>query len=101
MKKLLVLAFFLTLGNAGSAQNNPLPAWEKGYLDIHFINTGRGDAAFIIMPDGSSLLVDAGDLDSDDKSMVAAVPDKSISQRVWIANYIHQVHHNVKDDDLD
>src|SRR5690554_6729158 len=63
--------FFLILCFAAFAQNNPLPAWEKGYLDIHFINTGRGDAAFIVMPDGSSLLVDAGDLDRDAESMVA------------------------------
>ena len=25
------------------AAQNPLPKWEKGYLDIHHINTGRGN----------------------------------------------------------
>jgi beta-lactamase superfamily II metal-dependent hydrolase len=101
MLKLIISSFFLILCFAAFAQNNPLPAWEKGYLDIHFINTGRGDAAFIVMPDGSSLLVDAGDLDRDAESMVAAVPDKSKSPGQWIADYIHQFHPKGKDAVLD
>ena len=36
-----------------------MPAWEEGFLDIHFINTTSGEAAFIIMPDGTQFLVDA------------------------------------------
>lgn len=39
-----------------------LPAWEEGYLDIHFINSGRGECAFYILPDGTTLLVDAGEV---------------------------------------
>jgi beta-lactamase superfamily II metal-dependent hydrolase len=30
-------------------------------MDIHTIATGRGDATFIIMPDGTTLMIDAGD----------------------------------------
>src|SRR3982751_5189516 len=41
----------------------PLPAWQKGYLDLHHINTGRGNAAFYIFPDGTTMLLDAGELD--------------------------------------
>lgn len=41
----------------------PLPAWQSGYLDIHHINTGRGNAAFFVFPDGINVLVDAGELD--------------------------------------
>lgn len=40
-----------------------LPAWSEGELDIHHISTGRGNAAFAILPDGTTLLIDAGDLD--------------------------------------
>lgn len=36
-----------------------MPAWEEGFLDIHFINTTSGEAAFIILPDGTQFLVDA------------------------------------------
>lgn len=34
-------------------------AWEKGQMDIHFINTTMGECTFIIMPDGTQMLVDA------------------------------------------
>ena len=27
-----------------------LPAWEEGCFDIHFINTGRGECCFYILP---------------------------------------------------
>ena len=40
----------------------PLPIWSEGYLDIHFINTGRGECCYYILPDGTTLLVDAGEL---------------------------------------
>ncbi len=39
-----------------------LPDWEEGMMDIHHINTGRGDAAFLILPDGTTFLIDAGDM---------------------------------------
>ena len=40
-----------------------LPAWEEGYMDIHFINTGRGESVYHIFPDGTTLLMDtAGSL---------------------------------------
>ena len=36
-----------------------IPAWVKGNLDIHFINTTHGECTFIILPDGTQILVDA------------------------------------------
>lgn len=36
-----------------------IPAWDKGELDIHFINTTTGECIFIIMPDGTLMLLDA------------------------------------------
>ena len=29
-----------------------LPEWQAGYLDIHQISTGRGNAAYLIFPTG-------------------------------------------------
>lgn len=56
-------------GAAASAQEAqsgaPLPPWRSGELDIHHISTGRGNAAFLIFPDGTTLLIDAGDLDGE------------------------------------
>lgn len=55
-----------TGGNTDFAVSNvgePLAAWTEGTLDIHFINTGRGESAFYIFPDGTTMLVDmAGSL---------------------------------------
>ena len=36
-----------------------LPAWQEGYLDIHSINGGRGEAFYYIFPDGTTMLCDA------------------------------------------
>ncbi|MBP3496504.1 MAG: hypothetical protein J6K33_01570 [Alistipes sp.] len=68
-----------------------LPAWKKGELDIHFINTGRGECAFYILPDGTTLLVDAGEVkashDATDTSADAAVPQKpNADVRPYIAH---------------
>ncbi len=41
----------------------PLPAWTPGTLDIHQISTGRGNSALLILPDGTSLLIDAGEFE--------------------------------------
>jgi hypothetical protein len=30
--------------------------WKEGYLDIHQISTGRGNAAFMILPDGTTMV---------------------------------------------
>ena len=35
--------------------------WQPGYLDIHFIHTGQGNSSFVIFPDGTTLLIDAGE----------------------------------------
>ena len=38
-----------------------LPVWREGYLDIHSINSGRGECTFYVLPDGTTMLVDAGE----------------------------------------
>ena len=40
----------------------PLSPWAEGCLDIHAINSGRGECTFFIMPDGTTLCCDAGEL---------------------------------------
>lgn len=56
---LLLLALPLLAGSdAASGPGRTLPAWREGELDIHHINTGRGEAQLMILPDGSSVLVD-------------------------------------------
>ncbi|RPI28547.1 MAG: hypothetical protein EHM61_04760 [Acidobacteria bacterium] len=84
---------WLALGWAGAQTiGEPLPAWTEGTLDIHQINTGRGNAAFLVFPDGSTLLVDAGALGNRTERHVAPKPDDSHSAGEVIARYIRRFH---------
>jgi beta-lactamase superfamily II metal-dependent hydrolase len=65
----------------------PLPSWTPGTLDIHQINTGRGNAALLILPDGTSLLLDAGDGGNPPPRGTPPRPDGSRSPGEWIARY--------------
>ena len=47
-----------------SVGRRPFQAWSEGYLDIHFISTNRGECAFYILPDGTTIVVDAGEIHS-------------------------------------
>jgi len=67
----------------------PLPRWTAGTLDIHQITTGRGNAAFTRFPDGTTMLVDAGD--GGETPNAEPRPDNSKSPGKWIASYIRQM----------
>lgn len=54
-------------------------------MDIHTIATGRGDATFIIMPDGTTLMIDAGD---NGKIKDNQHPDSSKRAGEWQAIYM-------------
>jgi beta-lactamase superfamily II metal-dependent hydrolase len=64
-----------------------LPAWTPGALDIHHVNTGRGNAALLMLPDGTTLLVDAGDGGHGPPRGTAPRPDASRPPGEWIARY--------------
>ena len=60
-------------------------------LDIHQIQTGRGNAAFLIFPDGTTMLIDAGAVpDRPGPQLAPARPDGSRTPGDWIASYIEQ-----------
>lgn len=74
-----------------SVQGVEFTPWKPGYLDIHHINTGRGDASFLIFPDGTNMLFDAGDKDvpgSGSDPDFAVHPNSSKTAGEWIADYI-------------
>src|SRR5688572_23549763 len=71
---------------------NSLPAWKEGYLDVHHINTGHGVSAFCILPDGTTMLVDAGEMNPHSERINSARnakmhPDDSRPAHEWIAAY--------------
>jgi hypothetical protein len=66
-------------------------------LDIHQISTGRGNAAFFIFPDGTTLLVDAGAA-ANGLPETDPHPDASRSPGAWIVRYIKRhLPHGVTD----
>ncbi|HWA93625.1 MAG TPA: MBL fold metallo-hydrolase [Terracidiphilus sp.] len=65
-----------------------LPDWQPGTLEIHHIDTGRGNATLVLGPDGTSILIDAGEAHSPVKFMSQALPDASRTAGEWIARYV-------------
>src|SRR5918995_432400 len=65
-----------------------LPLWTAGTLDIHHINTGRGNATFFRLPDGTTMLVDAGDGGPPPPRGTPPRPDASQPPAEWIARYV-------------
>lgn len=82
------------------AQGESSPPWTPGTLDIHHIATGRGNATFMIFPDGTTLLVDAGDA-GDAIPYATALPDDSRRAGEWIARYIRRALDGVRPAQLD
>ena len=78
------------LGNAAKpalAQGGLLPGWEPGMLDIHHISTGRGNCALFILPDGTSAMVDAGELHGEPQFLIDIKPDASRRSGEWMGRY--------------
>lgn len=93
MKRATLLVSFFLLSFVGvEAKPKQLKPWSRGTLDIHHISTGRGPAFFYILPDGTRLLVDAGDLGDasrwKNKEIMPAVPNDNKRPAEWIARYI-------------
>ena len=61
---------------AAVSVGSPLPPWQEGCLDIHAINSGRGECTFFILPDGTTMLVDAGEYVAGKSSKNTPVPQK-------------------------
>jgi beta-lactamase superfamily II metal-dependent hydrolase len=91
---ILISILFATICLAQEV-GQPLPAWTPGTLDIHQINTGRGNSAFLLFPDGTSMLLDAGDIGDSLPRGTAAKPDATRPAGEWIARYIlHMLAHD-------
>lgn len=63
-----------------------LPEWKPGYMDLHCIATGQGESNFYILPDGTTMLVDVGDICG--KWSNNHWPDSTRTAGEWVANYV-------------
>lgn len=103
MKKYVtILAALLIAAGCTSDQNEvgkPYNGWKQGEFDIHHIHTGMGEANFFIMPDGTSMLIDSGDMGPNDPEwesprVFPPIPDCEFHPGKYVANYILKVNPN-------
>jgi len=78
---------------ASLREGDLLPPWQAGCLDIHSINGGRGESFYYIMPDGTTMLVDAAggsdwEIEGEDGSGIYSLPSTSYSSGNVIVRYI-------------
>ena len=98
LKQLCLVIFLSVITNSTNAQKvgNKLSPWSEGYLDIHEISTGRGSSTFFILPDGTTMLFDAGEFTETDQAWripryVNAYPNEQRTSSDWIKRYISKV----------
>jgi beta-lactamase superfamily II metal-dependent hydrolase len=71
------------------ARAETLPPWSPGVLEIHQISTGRGNSALFVLPDGTTLLVDAGAA-GNGIEQTEPHPDATRTPGAWIARYLQR-----------
>ncbi len=64
-----------------------LSAWSPGTLDIHHVDTGRGNATFLIGPDGTTMLIDCGTSSNGLNVSAPPRPDATRQPGEWVARY--------------
>ncbi len=78
-----------------------LPPWTLGTLELHHIDTGRGNSTLVLAPDGTTLLIDAGEAHSALPTMPAPLPDNTRRAGEWIARYVSRQLARAGQTDLD
>ena len=92
--KILSGLFCIVVFSSTTAQTKSgiFPAWQEGEMEIHHIYTGRGECVFCILPDGTNMLIDAGDIGPyNDPQTLHCSPDESRQPGEWIARYISRL----------
>jgi hypothetical protein len=90
---LLILSFAVQKVNGQAKPTVSDLQWKPGYLDIHHINTRRGNATFLIFPDGTTMLYDLGDkkFQAGDTTNFPTPETNNYTPAKWVKSYIDQV----------
>src|ERR1700743_1835741 len=64
-----------------------LPAWKPGVLEIHQIATNRGNSSLLILPDGTTMMVDAGAIYGTTPYLSDPLPSGRYRPGEWIGRY--------------
>jgi beta-lactamase superfamily II metal-dependent hydrolase len=91
-------ACFTAAASAQVRVGDVYPDWTTGYLDIHHISTGKGECMFAILPDGTTMMIDAGETGTDKRNFK---PDGSRSSGEWISRYILRMMRPLSEKKLD
>ncbi|MBR0237968.1 MAG: hypothetical protein IJQ39_07755 [Thermoguttaceae bacterium] len=67
----------------------PYAGWKEGDLDLHFIYTGLSESCYHIFPDGTSILIDTGDIPQ--QGGIPILPNNTKRPGEWVARYIKRV----------
>ncbi len=96
MKKLSLIFTLCILAACGVEKpevGKTLTAWQEGELDVHFINTARGECIWQVMPDGTTVLIDASgsllQFGVEKAEPLIAKPNDQISSGQVIVDYIN------------
>ncbi|WP_379847736.1 ComEC/Rec2 family competence protein [Larkinella bovis] len=95
-----LLVGFQTVIFAQSKVGDAYPNWTAGYLDIHHINTGKGECAFAILPDGTTMMIDAGEIAKGNQTADPR-PNDSRTPGEWISRYILRMMHPLPEKKID
>jgi len=90
--------FILLLLVPWIVKGQSISSWQEGLLDIHHINTGSGNSTYFVFPDGTTMLLDAGDVDRSAKTRInnplkiaPRLPDSTFSAAQSIHEYLVHV----------
>lgn len=89
--KIISIVLAVALLFSACSDKEQLSSWKEGYMDIHQISTGRGNASFLILPDGTTMMVDMGDMGDVShfkQEIMPAVPSSEKSPAQWVAQYV-------------
>ena len=72
---------------AAAPVSKALPAWKPGVLEIHHIATNRGNSALLILPDRTTMMVDAGAIYGTTPYLSDPLPSGQRRPGEWIGRY--------------
>jgi beta-lactamase superfamily II metal-dependent hydrolase len=64
-----------------------LEPWQPGVLEIHHLATNRGNSALFLLPDGTTMMVDAGALYGTTPYLTPTAPSDAHRPGEWIGRY--------------
>ncbi len=82
--------FPTALLRAAAPVSKAIPTWQPGVLEIHHLATNRGNSALLILPDGTTMMVDAGAIYGTTPYLSDPLPSGQRRPGEWIGRYVRR-----------